>query len=65
MIDSTHEIIEQTNLIADGIYDNAHKIGKSITVTAAQELRIASVEAASRIVQAQIIAKVIDNKSFR
>jgi hypothetical protein len=65
MILSTNEIIERTNQIANGIYDNAHKRGKAITVIAAQELRIASMEAASRIMQGQVIAKVMDSKSFR
>jgi hypothetical protein len=65
MLYSTNEIIQETNRIANGLYDNAHKVGKSITVTAAQELKIASMDAAAKIMQAQIIAKVFDNKQFR
>ena len=64
MIDSTEKIIEETNRITNGLYDNAHKPGERIIATASYELKIASMEAASRIMQAKIIAEVFDSKSF-
>lgn len=65
MIQSIGEIIKDTNEIADSIYHNAQRYGKSISVTAGHELRIASIDAAAKIMQAKIIAKVIDDKAFR
>ena len=65
MVLSTSEVIEQTNEIALGIYNGARKNAQSITIHDAQELRVASIKAASKVMHAQILAKVIDNKSFR
>jgi len=64
MILSTSEIIEETNEIALGLYNGAKKNAKSFTIHEAQELRVASPNAASRVMQSHIIAKAIENKRF-
>jgi len=64
MVLSTSEIIEETNEIALGLYNGARKNAKSLTVHDAQELRVAALNAASRTMQAKILAKVINNKRF-
>ena len=63
MLKSTSEIIEETNQIVIGIYNNVHKVGASMDPTIAAELIRTSIEAAAKIMQAQILAKVLDSKN--
>jgi hypothetical protein len=53
------QIINQTNQIADGIM--ANKEMRGFSVAQELELQIASIEAASKIMQAILIGKEIDN----
>ena len=66
MIDLKSTIIDDTNEIADGITKHTREqYGRGLSNNEAHELRVAAVEAASKIMQAKIMAQVIDNKSFR
>lgn len=63
MIES--EIVRKTNEIADGIMGHTkEKYNRQLTCSEAHDLRIASIKAASNIMQATIIGKVFDNKCF-
>ena len=59
---SNTEIIEDINRIADGITQE-QIIGRGLTVSHAQEMRVKALEVAGKIVQSRIIANELLNIS--
>lgn len=63
MLLTTKEIIAETNEIADGLIEHAKKgYGRRLLSTEFHELKMASIKAASNIMQGQAIGKVFENK---
>jgi len=64
MIQSINQIIEETNKIIDGIIKHQKKENPLMSKEDGTKMRVAAIEATSKIMQSRVMALVIEDKYF-